>query len=206
MKRIFMTIIMLALAIGVFAGCGGADVDLEGHELVGQWAWYDNIGWRYVLNDDGTGTRGGAGNPIEDITWSVRGDNEIRVQAGRGAAHERWTYSISGYSLSLNRNATRESYNYIRVGAPYGDHALPGTWAWTDDADFEYNLSPDGSGMRGDSIFTEAFTWMLKDNDGFLLDFGFGSIELWTFDISGDVLTLSSQQAADLVFTYARVD
>jgi len=203
MKKVFALIIVITLAAGLLAGCSGSwSSDLDGHELVGQWAWSDNIGWTYVLNADGTGTRGGGGVPSDELIWRVRGDNEVRIQVGRGGAHENWTYALLGYSLTMSRSATRESYEYLRVGAPIGGHALTGTWAWTEDAEFEYIFNPDGSGTLSYHGASEGFTWLLEGGNNLLLDFGYGVIDAWTFDVSEGVLHLSDQTES---YAYVKV-
>ncbi|MCL2409590.1 MAG: hypothetical protein FWC96_08285 [Oscillospiraceae bacterium] len=204
MKRLFAVLIILVLTIGALVGCGGAAVDLDGHPLVGEWAWSYNIAWRYVLNSDGTGTRGGGGMPVESFTWGVRGDNEARITVGRGGAVERWTFTLLGNNLTLARSATNENYEYMRVGAPPSGHTLTGTWSWTGDDSYQYILNADGSGTRGVPGAIESFTWLLDEGNHLLLDLGWGVIESWTFGVTGDTLTLSSRQVSGMVYSYTR--
>ena len=87
------------------------------------------------------------------------------------------------------------------------DEALVGTWAWDLEASYIYVFNEDGTGERGFPGHMTAFTW---NTNGSRLNFTFpGSSEnyarRWTYTISGNILTLDSQQT-DEIYSYIRVD
>jgi len=90
------------------------------HALVGIWSFDENPGWRYYFFPDGTGARGAS----DEFEWSVGTGNLLTITFSSAAANqtfgglleERWTYTITGGSLTLNsRQNTALSYSYTRV-------------------------------------------------------------------------------------------
>ena len=122
-KRLLTGILALAMVLSlavVLAGCGGADV--SGHALVGTWVWTLDSNYQYIFNPDGTGTRGGGVNPVEEISWSIPGDGRLTINregdVPRGEIRrEQWNYNIIGDVLTINsRQDPSQSHSYNRVG------------------------------------------------------------------------------------------
>ena len=70
--------------------------DPDAHPLVGTWAWTGGATWRYVFEADGTGTRDTNRVPF---TWSV--EDGILIMELDGGGEDRWSYDISGQTLTL---------------------------------------------------------------------------------------------------------
>ena len=66
--------------------------------LANTWAWVEYTGWMYVLNEDGTATRGTDYDYFE-FTWGANG-NELRLFYN-GTLFESWFFSITGNRLRL---------------------------------------------------------------------------------------------------------
>jgi len=185
-RRIFAALVaafMLVGMVGLLAACGGADV--ADHALVGTWSWNTAPGYQLIFNEDGTGTRGGAGNPVESFTWSAPSDGRLRINRDNAPSgeirREQWDYSFGeGNALTIHSRQNRDlRYTYSRVGAApevtdpaqndptdappvaNGESALAGTtWNWEDNAAFQYVFNADGTGQRGGGGATvEQFNW-----------------------------------------------
>jgi len=88
------------------------------------------------------------------------------------------------------------------------DEALIGTWRWDLLSDLYYVFDADGSGYRDFGDGRDTFSW---STSGDRLNVNRDSApsgerrnERWTYTISGNILTLDSQQEAGLVFSYIR--
>ena len=99
-------------------------------------------------------------------------------------------------------------------GQATGYNGLIGFWLWNDGPSvYIYNFEENGLGNRGffcdglDPNFVpqvEEFQWTV--NDGVLtFDFGDQNIELWSYEISNGLLTLTSQLIEGLIYTYVRL-
>jgi len=87
------------------------------------------------------------------------------------------------------------------------DPALAGVWAWDGYERWQYMFFADGTGTRGIPGDTQHFTWSTQ-GDILEMDIegsAFG-LELWTFVIRGDVLTITSRQVAGMTYSYIRQD
>ena len=114
MKKLFVFAGVLALLTGVLVltACGGGGRD---EALLGNWSW-ELTGDTKTFNDDGTGTRTFFGEP-DPFTWSTNGDrlNINRDSAARGETrNERWTYTISGNTLTIESRQEDLTMVYIR--------------------------------------------------------------------------------------------
>jgi len=104
MRKIIIAVSIIVLAVGALGltACGGGDQDPA---VVGTWEWDFFPDHFYTFNADGSGSRGGVpGIADETFTWSTSGDrlNIRRDTVGSGEIrNERWTYSISGGSLTI---------------------------------------------------------------------------------------------------------
>jgi len=249
-KRLLIGILALAMVLSlavVLTGCGGG-ADVSEHALVGTWGWNLDSSYQYVFNPDGTGTRGGGVNPVEEISWSIPGDGRLTINregnVPRGEIRrEQWDYSIVGDVLTINSRQDRSvSYSYNRVGAgnaivdnteapppvngndndpvdnndaaPADTAEIVGIWAWDEDDNWRYAFAEDGTGTRNrfDALATETFEWRIQganlhisSADGTALSAGIPE-EIWEMSIVGDVLTLTSTQAADMSYSYVRVE
>ena len=83
------------------------------------------------------------------------------------------------------------------------DPALVGMWLWDEDGIFEYTFSAVGTGMRGwPEHGLVPFMWEAVDGVLVITDGVYS--EHWAYYIDGDVLTTSSLQVQDLIFSYIR--
>ncbi|MCL2360269.1 MAG: hypothetical protein FWC73_00465 [Defluviitaleaceae bacterium] len=87
------------------------DIDLTGHPLVGRWAWDQDSSYIYIFEDDGTGTRGFAGNRY-DIYW-VAYDEYLFMDVGTMV--EEWVFEIvDGVLTIVSLQAADLTWSYIR--------------------------------------------------------------------------------------------
>ena len=95
---------------------------------------------------------------------------------------------------------------------------LHGEWLWEELAmffDYLYVFYPNGEGWRGvEGIEIETFIWRAEGNH-LQIDLTSGpnfddpqvvTYESWSYSISGDVMTISSRQVDDMVFTLVRFE
>ncbi|MCL2377007.1 MAG: hypothetical protein FWC76_06365 [Defluviitaleaceae bacterium] len=97
-------------------------------------------------------------------------------------------------------------------GGPSGDptpapegHPLIGSWVWDQSDGYVYVFNANGEGTRGGTPITESFHWRVEGNDHLLMETAIME-ESWTFVINNDVLTITSRQAANMQFSYIRMD
>jgi len=88
------------------------------------------------------------------------------------------------------------------------DEALVGTWRWDQMSDLYYVFNADGSGYRDFGTGHDSFSWSTS-NDRLNINRDSapsGEIrnERWTYTISGNILTLDSQQETGAIFSYIR--
>ncbi|MCL2446928.1 MAG: hypothetical protein FWD06_09215 [Oscillospiraceae bacterium] len=94
------------------------------------------------------------------------------------------------------------------------NHALVGTWAWTEGASYTYVFYADGTGSRGDTtgVARQHFVWSIP-SDGRLymrtnredIVLGQRRDERWGYVIADDVLTITSRQEIGVRHSYSRV-
>jgi hypothetical protein len=84
---------------------------------------------------------------------------------------------------------------------------LTGTWGWEDDEEWVYIFNANGTGTRGLPGGMDSFLWHV-DGDHLIIA---GPtleaphfVESWTYAISGNALTIDSNQAAGVNFRYIR--
>lgn len=142
------------------------------------------------------------------VEWDSQ--NNAVIVVGTDGSTRVVTVSTSG---TFNANGTIfvsvEYATEIFADAVYASPFV-GTWAWDEDDSFIYIFNEDGTGMRGFSWNIENFTWFTNGTDLYInrsgnIPFHMIRNELWTFSIIDDVLTINSQQALGLTFSYIRV-
>lgn len=79
---------------------------------------------------------------------------------------------------------------------------IVGVWAWDALNMWQYDFNADGTGIRGVGA-EETFTWR-TEGDNLLIETDLME-ESWTFVIEGDMMTLTSRQAAGMEYSYIRV-
>jgi len=67
-------------------------------DLVGTWVWEENADWQYVINADGTGTRG-MPDDLQSFTWTIPVPGYVRMDID--SLPDEWRYAISGDMLIL---------------------------------------------------------------------------------------------------------
>lgn len=201
MKKLSKYLLMLLVLTAALAltGCTRGEVKPE---LVGTWMWNNDTRWVYVLNDDGTGTRGYY-DEIYPIRWNVSGNTLRIIRQGdipRGEiTNERWTFTLTGDQLNLNSQQADFEYQYTRAGVLGDiDPALVDVWLWYDGPFWRYFFNSDGTGMRGWLDEEYSFRWGVVDNIirmEFMEPsetFGFDN-EWWEYRIEGDTLHIISR-------------
>ncbi|MCL2521527.1 MAG: DUF5640 domain-containing protein [Erysipelotrichales bacterium] len=208
MKKLF-GIIILIFGIFLLTGCNAGEIN---QDFVGTWEWLHGPEWRYVFNADGTGNRGVPGD-TETFSWSTNNDriNINRNQAASGEIrNERWSFIISGNSLTLNSlQEAGLSFSYIRRLDGQQNPLIIGIWQMNFDLSLHYIFKADGTGERGfDGSEMEAFTWSTSNNhlnmDMIYQNQNYIRNERWTFTVSENVLTISSLQEAGLTISFVR--
>ncbi|MCL2195239.1 MAG: DUF5640 domain-containing protein [Oscillospiraceae bacterium] len=97
--------------------------------------------------------------------------------------------------------------------ADVSDHALVGTWAWADDADYIYSFNTDGTGTRGGAgMAQQNFAWTIPGGGRVYMFIdrvdvlpGNLRLEQWDYHIAGNMLTLTSRQVANTSRRYFRL-
>jgi len=89
------------------------------------------------------------------------------------------------------------------------DESLVGIWFWDDNSGFEYLFNDDGTGVRGWPGEALPFSWYTIGSTLFLECQGDDTLfgirnERWTFDVTGYVLSLTSQQSRNMSYVYIR--
>ena len=89
------------------------------------------------------------------------------------------------------------------------NQTLVGTWFWDEDNDWQYVFNYDGTGIRGWYGTTSSFTWGASDTTLRIRSNYPGSwsgprTQQWTYEITGDVLRLTSRQARNMTYEYIR--
>jgi hypothetical protein len=91
------------------------------------------------------------------------------------------------------------------------NHPLVANWSWDGNESWWYELFINSLGLRGFYGSETLFRWFISyDEQIFIVipdvDEYYNFVELWDYDIDGNVLTLTSMQVEDMEFRYYRVD
>jgi len=213
-SKYLLMLLLVSAATLAFTGCNGAGSGEVKPELVGTWMWNDYTRWAYILNEDGTGTRGIPGD-VQHITWGVSG-NTLHINREGDVPrdeirNERWEFTLTDDQLFLNNRQTRgdsRSYYYTLAGV-LGEvnQSLVGTWAWVEGVQWTYVFNEDGTGTRGWTGETDNFHWGVVDGvvrmemQGALAA-GMFRNEWWAYRIDDEVLRLESRHVAGYEMAY----
>ncbi|MCL2195240.1 MAG: hypothetical protein FWB76_04745 [Oscillospiraceae bacterium] len=204
--------------------------DVEAASIHGDWLWEGQVFYRF--NPDGTGVRDVnniLGEGAAPIAWAtVDGvlyicttpDHcEIFTHGTLEACIEPevWSYAVTAAGLTItSQQVEGMTFTYTRGAAAasfYGD------WLW--DGQVFYRFNPDGTGIRDvNNILGEgavAIAWATLDGTLYICwtpdyceIFAHGTIEacpepeMWSYVLTANSLTITSQQVADMTFTYTR--
>ena len=181
--------------------------------LAGEWLWDGLLAYIYIFEEDGSGMRGfvcdgeeGFVPEIEFFEWSTTDDGSLTIEIDDGTV-EQWSYVINGAVLTIrSEQLVGLEYSYIRI-VTEGEDEMVGTWAWVGDSAWEYVFEANGQGTRTNVTNTgvETFEWILTADGGLILDMDGGIVEMWSYVIEDDMLTLTSRQAIGMAFSYQRV-
>jgi len=80
---------------------------------------------------------------------------------------------------------------------------ITGTWGWDQDDSIIWEFNADRTGYRNVVVGGQVFEWYIDGNEHLIIMAPTG-IELWTYSISGNRLTIDNRVEADLVLTYIR--
>ena len=92
-------------------------VEISDIDIIGSWVWVRNSEFVYTFNDDNTGSRGGAGIPLEEFEWSIVDGNlylEFDSIAMFNINSERWSVTITNDVLTLVSLQGGGTFSYIR--------------------------------------------------------------------------------------------
>ena len=195
-----VAVVVIAL-IGL-TGCDGGQQDVSNHPLVGTWNWEEDPLWQWQFQTDGTGTRGDADEETR-FTWQIENGGHLRLHI-QGGGRESWSYTISGYNLTLdNRQLAGEIYTYRRADAPPAVNLdLVDTWHYDGATPWRYNFYADGTGTMGLLGAREVFTWSTPEA-GQLHIHTTDARYWWHYTIDGNYLNLTDRQTGE-VFRYIR--
>ncbi|MCL2587899.1 MAG: hypothetical protein FWD84_00640 [Oscillospiraceae bacterium] len=179
------------------------------HVLVGTWAWDHGTAFTYVFAADGTGSRGATGM-LETFEWATTADGGLTLTLDNPPAGfipvEEWSYVIDGRLLTLtSRQVAGMEYIYV-LDTPAADQTgsdFVGTWAWDGNSSWTYVFDANGTGTRGMPTGRDSFVWWTTADGGIAMDLG-DWIELWSYELSGNDLTITSRQEAGVTFSYVR--
>lgn len=184
--------------------------------LIGFWLWSEGSAvYLYAFEEDGTGTRGFICNGVdpndlpeeEDFQWTA--SDGILTLHVEGANTELWRYEVSDEILTLtSEQIAGLEYTYARLFGEEDEErydVLVGVWAWEEEEDWLYVFEFDGYPRGSRPAFPsgrEAFDWVLTADDGLLIVVEGGLVEVWSFVIQDDILTLTSRQVAGKEYRY----
>ena len=83
-----------------------------------------------------------------------------------------------------------------------GDHDIVGIWEWDSNETYIYIFNADGNGSRGFPNSVQRFTWEIE-NDGLNMNIG-RTDEQWSWEISDNILTITSRQVRNMQYSYKR--
>jgi len=206
MKKVLSLLLVLLLTTALLTGCtSGPDAPPTDHPLIGTWAWSRNTEYVYVFESNGEGTRV-AGPDINTFIWSVTDDGGVTMDI-QGALTAEWSYEIDERLLTLSSRQERGlEYVFIKTGVAPAPQTGPlvGTWAWEYNDAWLFVFGDNGQGTRGIDPDIVSFEWWTTADGGVATHRG-SHVDLWSYTIDGEELTLVSRQEPGVEFTYIRV-
>ena len=191
---------------------------LAGYDaFLGAWHWDENSDFLYVFHADGTGTRGFISDGFQHFHWYVLEDSLFITPASTTPEWvEHWAFSIDNGALHVSsRQVPDLAWTYLHAPetSPNGqtvptesdieqNSSLVGMWDWDTDSSFTYVFNADGTGRRGFTGAIHSFYWH-TDGSNLYIDTGI-MVESWHFSIVDNVLTIDSNQVADMRWSYIR--
>ena len=188
----------------------------ESFNLVGSWLWVNGPSvYVYVFYEDGLGARGflcDGLNPDfvpdwEEFEW-VMNDGGLTFKT-EGSSPERWNVAISNHILTLtSEQIIGLKYTYVRIleeGHEERYHQLVGAWMWEEDNSwfYEFEFSLYGAGSRpAFPTGRENFNWLITADRGLVMHIEDGLVEMWSYTIEENILTLTSRQVEGLEYRY----
>ena len=183
-------------------------------EFLGTWLWFmDEMDtevapvefYHYYFDEDGTGVRG-TDSFRQTFSWSVTADGILKMDVDGSFLVEEWNFTIDNYVLLItSRQVFNMEYTYVRV-AIEGAEELIGRWEWDEDENWYYIFEVDGYGSRPGMAFgRETFAWLITADGGLAISpEGDDGVEMWSYEINDEGLTLISRQVTGMEFSYIR--
>ena len=182
-------------------------------DFLGTWLWFiDEMDtgvspeefYLYYFGEDGTGVRG-TGGLRETFSWSVTGDGILKIDVDGWFLVEEWDFLIDNYVLFIrSRQVSNMEYSYVRV-ATEGVDDLVGRWKWDEDETWYYIFEADGYGSRPGLVRgREHFAWLVTVDGGLAIASDGEGVEMWSYEIDDEGLTLTSRQVTGMEFSYIR--
>ena len=184
-------------------------------EFLGTWLWFiDEVDtgvapeefYLYYFDEDGTGVRG-IDDLRENFSWGVTADGILKIDVAGWFLVEEWNFSIDNYVLSIvSRQVSAMEYSYVRV-ATEGMDKFVGRWTWDGDETWYYIFEADGYGSRSGFVGgREHFAWLVTVGGGLAIATDGEGVEMWSYEIDDEELTLTSRQVTGMEFSYIRGD
>ena len=206
---------MLALTlILVLISCGNRGT--LSPELFGSWAWEAGELFQYTFNEDGTGVRGFP-DERDTFRWSNPEAGRLTIRRDNERRNEQWSYTITGYTLTIVSRQADLTHSYIRINAATGrpmmtmieppptEHILIGTWAAAWAAEYKFIFNADGTGKIGELPNIGAtIQWTIPEAGHLEVRYE-GAILRWNYTVEGNTLTLNSRQV-DRTQNFIRVE
>ena len=185
----------------------------ESFDLVGGWLWVDGpSAYVYFFDEDGSGARGficDGLNPDfvadwEEFEWVIS-DEGLTLERS-GSSSERWSVAISNGLLTLtSEQIIGLEYTYVRILEEDEERydELVGVWKWEEDNSWFYEFFLYGAGSRpAFPTGRENFSWLITADGGLLMHIEDGLVEMWSYTIEENILTLTSRQIDGLEYRY----
>ena len=188
----------------------------ESFDLVGGWLWVNGPSvYVYFFDEDGSGARGficDGLNPDfvpdwEEFDW-VMSDGGLILETD-GLNTERWSVAIFNDNLTLTSDQIAGlEYIYVRIleeGYEEQYDELIGVWRWEEDNSWFYEFEFLSYGVGSRPAFPrgrENFNWLITADGGLLMHIEEGLVEMWSYIIEENILTLTSRQVEGLEYRY----
>jgi hypothetical protein len=203
MKKIFLLVLCL------LAGCASGGHD---EALFGEWNWNADAAYTYIFNEDGTGERGFP-ETRDPFTWETRGErlNIFRENALHGEVRDEvWDYEIEDALFTITSRQREDVYHSYLPAVEGNNPALIGEWSLEEGGAFTYIFHDDGTGTRGFPDGSDSFTWSADDSRlNIIRDKPIRNEirgELWTFELSGNRLSMTSLHKEDFTQSYISIE
>lgn len=230
MKRLFVAIILFAIALGICAcGCSDGYVSkydenykYDGKALVGLWQENehdDQFYQTYEFFSDGKVVCTSYSFGIEmqhiDAEYSVDGDNTLVISWGNGYT-DRNDFSITDDNILVLCQVIDSKTSEMEL-VPYNlefnksNEALLGSWASNDNKSEIFTFNQDYTGVVTNGSSTYSFEYSTKGSSLFFSNQiieGFKeAVETVDYKVEGDILTLSGKDAdnKEVILTFERV-